>query len=103
MKKLLTTLVILIGFVTLLKAQSPSEKTGPDTVKIGAYVISLHDINFHDKEYTMRFWLWLLHNNKEFDLIAIGRPFIANPDLVARLQKSQNINRYEVSMLNELY
>lgn len=40
---------------------------GPDTVRVGAYVISVHDINFHDKEYTIRFWLWFLYNNPEFD------------------------------------
>lgn len=39
----------------------------PDTVKVGAYVISLHDINFRDKEYTMRFWLWFVYDNPEFD------------------------------------
>jgi hypothetical protein len=39
----------------------------PDTVKIGAFVISVHDINFHDKEYTIRFWLWFLHRNADFD------------------------------------
>lgn len=39
----------------------------PDTVRIGAFVISVHDINFHDKEYTMRFWLWFLHKNEAFD------------------------------------
>jgi hypothetical protein len=39
----------------------------PDTVKAGAYVISIHDINFHNKEYTMRYWLWFLHENPEFD------------------------------------
>ena len=39
----------------------------PDTVKVGAYIISVHDINFHDKEYTARFWLWFLHNNADFD------------------------------------
>lgn len=38
-----------------------------DTVKVGAYVISVHDINFHDKEYTMRFWLWFLYDNPEFN------------------------------------
>ena len=27
----------------------------------------MHDINFHDKEYTSRFWLWFLHKNEEFD------------------------------------
>lgn len=39
----------------------------PDTVRVGAYVISVHDINFHDKEYTIRFWLWFLYDNPEFD------------------------------------
>lgn len=39
----------------------------PDTVKVGSYILSLHDINFHDKEYTMRFWLWFLYNNPDFD------------------------------------
>ena len=40
---------------------------GADTVKTGAYIISVHDINFHDKEYTIRFWLWFLYDNKDFD------------------------------------
>ena len=39
----------------------------PDTVRAGAYVISVHDINFHDKEYTVRFWLWFIYDNEEFD------------------------------------
>lgn len=39
----------------------------PDTVKVGAYVISVHDINFHDKEYTIRFWLWFVYDNPDFD------------------------------------
>jgi hypothetical protein len=34
----------------------------PDTVKVGVYVVSVHDINFHDKEYTVRFWLWFVYN-----------------------------------------
>lgn len=38
-----------------------------DTVKAGAYVISVHDINFHEKEYTVRFWLWFLYSNPDFD------------------------------------
>jgi hypothetical protein len=39
----------------------------PDTVKAGAYVISVHDINFHEKEYTARFWLWFVYDNPDFD------------------------------------
>lgn len=66
MKKLLTSLLLLTALCLQGQAQT-NEENAPDTVKIGAYVVSLHDINFHDKEYTMRFWLWLLHNNREFD------------------------------------
>ncbi|MGC4021596.1 MAG: hypothetical protein QM734_06485 [Cyclobacteriaceae bacterium] len=39
----------------------------PDTVKVGAFVISVHDINFHDMEYTARFWLWFVYNNPKLD------------------------------------
>ncbi|MBS1681191.1 MAG: hypothetical protein JST48_05720 [Bacteroidetes bacterium] len=40
-----------------------------DTVTVGAYVMSVHDINFHDQEYTARFWLWFLYNNKDFNFV----------------------------------
>jgi hypothetical protein len=38
-----------------------------DTVKIGVYIISLHNFNYHEKEFSMRFWLWALYKNPEFD------------------------------------
>ena len=45
-----------------------SAKDKPDTVRVGAYIISIHDINFHDKEYIARFWLWFTYDyNKELD------------------------------------
>ena len=40
-----------------------------DTVKVGIYVTSIHDINFKDKEYTVNFWLWLKYKNKAFDFL----------------------------------
>ncbi|MCI0751130.1 MAG: hypothetical protein L0Y35_04775 [Flammeovirgaceae bacterium] len=48
-------------------SQTDSSQTAPDTVKIGAYVISVHDINFREKEFTVRFWLWFIYDNPEFD------------------------------------
>ncbi len=39
----------------------------PDEVKAGVYIISVHDINFRDKEYTLRFWMWFVYDNPEFD------------------------------------
>jgi hypothetical protein len=60
--------LLLITLPTLAPAQeSDSTEQAPDTVKVGAYIISVHDINFHNKEYTVRFWLWLLYDNLEFD------------------------------------
>jgi len=47
----------------------PPAQAAPDTVKVGAYVMSVHDINFHDKEYTARFWLWFLYNDRKFDFV----------------------------------
>src|SRR5258708_7601436 len=55
-----------IGLILCL-AISDATLAQPDSVKVGAYVISVHDINFHDKEYTSRFWLWFLYDNAKFD------------------------------------
>ncbi len=55
---------LLCAFVTL---HLFTQAQVPDTARVGAYVISVHDINFHDKEYTARFWLWFLYDNPDFD------------------------------------
>jgi uncharacterized membrane protein YphA (DoxX/SURF4 family) len=31
------------------------------------YIISVHDINFHNREYTARFWIWFVYKNPNFD------------------------------------
>jgi len=51
----------------LLLLSSVAQAAAPDTARVGAFVISVHDINFHDKEYTVRFWLWFLYKNPDFD------------------------------------
>jgi hypothetical protein len=60
-------LLLLLAMPGLLPAQDSLTHEPPDTVKVGTYVISLHDINFHDKEYTIRFWLWFVYDNPDFD------------------------------------
>jgi len=60
-------LIILFCSVSLALMAQDEAPTNPDTVKVGAYVISVHDINFHDKEYTIRFWLWFVYDNPDFD------------------------------------
>lgn len=41
----------------------------PDTVQVGCYFLSLHDFNFREKEYTARFWMWLLYDSPEIDFV----------------------------------
>jgi hypothetical protein len=55
-------LILLLYVVTLGVACAQH-----DTVRVGAYVISVHDINFREKEFTIRFWLWFQYRNPEFD------------------------------------
>lgn len=64
MNRKLFFLAIAIGSMLISTA---SVQAQPDTVKVGSYVISVHDINFRDKEYTMRFWLWFVYDNPAFD------------------------------------
>ena len=40
--------------------------------------------------------------NQRFDVLAIGRPFIANPDLVTKVRDGEDLKGYDASMLNEL-
>ena len=58
----------LIALISLVVVASFSlTQAQPDTVSVGSYVISVHDINFRDKQYTMRFWLWFVYDNPDFD------------------------------------
>ena len=41
-------------------------------------------------------------NNDRFDLLAIGRPFIANPDYVSRIKNNQETVKYNDEMLQSL-
>jgi hypothetical protein len=67
MKKLLLLLFSIIAFTQLKTAKADEIIVPPDTVKVGVYFISLHDIDFRQKEYTVRFWLWFRYKNKAFD------------------------------------
>lgn len=73
---------IRVLFLFLLTSLSQRSFAEPDTVRIGAYVMSIHDINFRDKEYTMRYWLWMLHNMDELD--AVKQTEIPNAKSVER-------------------
>lgn len=61
MKKLFVLLLLLFGSL------AGHSQTVPDTVSVGFYINSIHDINFKDKEYTLNLWLWLTYKNPDFD------------------------------------
>lgn len=42
-------------------------KATPDTVLVGIYVTSIHNVDFKQKEYDIHFWLWLKYKNVAFD------------------------------------
>ncbi len=52
--------------------------------------------------YTWETALQAIEQN-EFDLIALGRAFIANPDLIDKIKKNQPLDAYHASMLDTLY
>ncbi|KTD22997.1 NADH-dependent flavin oxidoreductase, Oye family [Legionella lansingensis] len=39
----------------------------------------------------------------KFDLVALGRPFIANPDLIERIKTASELKSYEATMLETLF
>ena len=40
-----------------------------DTVKVGVYITSIHDIDFKQKEYTLNLWLWMKYKNVDFNFL----------------------------------
>jgi len=59
----------LIFFVLAILSHfnSYSQESKPDTVKVGVYVTSIHDIDFKQKEFAVQLWMWLKYKNKDFD------------------------------------
>ena len=62
---LLPVFYILSCFPFTSRAQEPKA----DTVSVGIYITSIHDIDFRQKEYAITFWLWMKYKNKDFDFL----------------------------------
>lgn len=58
---------LLFFIFSLIISDSYSQNTKPDTVRIGIFITSIHDIDFKEKEYAVNFWIWLKYTNKDFD------------------------------------
>lgn len=58
---------ILLHCAVLQCSTSYAQQTPPDTVRIGIYITSIHDIDFKQKEYAVNLWLWIKYKNPDFD------------------------------------
>lgn len=69
LKRISFSLLLAIGFIAgvFLPSKVYAQESGPDTVRIGCYIISLHNFNFREKEYTARFWLWMLYDSPDIE------------------------------------
>ena len=56
-------------FFLLLSANIVAQESKPDTVSVGVYVTSVHDVDFRQKEYSINLWLWLKYDRPEFDFM----------------------------------
>ena len=52
-----------------LAFRSFAQEIKRDTVKVGIYITSIHDIDFKQKEYAVNLWLWLKYKNRDFDFL----------------------------------
>ena len=57
----------LLSILLFIYSAINAQDIKPDTVRVGIYITSIHDIDFKQKEYTANFWVWLKYKNKEFD------------------------------------
>ena len=72
----------------------------PDTVRIGAFILSIHDLNFHEREYTIRFWVWMRYKNAAFHFDRYvevpDAKMIEKPDTISEPPGSENDSLYTI-------
>jgi len=67
MKKNLILEVFSLFIFSIVYFNANAQGAKPDTVSIGIYITSIHDIDFKQKEYSVNFWIWLKYRNRDFD------------------------------------
>jgi hypothetical protein len=87
MKKIALLLLFWAFVSQALTVSSEVPTTVPDTVRIGAYVMNIYDINFRDKEYSIKFWVWMKYKNPEIDFLNTieipGSKEVQKPDVMS--------------------
>jgi hypothetical protein len=65
MRNLILSVVFCFSAFSTLHA----EQENIDTVHVGIYITSIHNIDFKQKEFTATFWLWLKYKNPKLDFV----------------------------------
>ncbi len=68
-RPLLLSPFFLLLFLAVRQPLAAQDDSKPDTVSVGIYITSIHDIDFKQKEFSATFWLWLRYRNREFDFV----------------------------------
>jgi hypothetical protein len=79
----LLTLILLSGTF-----KASSQDAQPDTVEVGIYVTSIHNIDFSNREYDITFWLWLKYQKKEFNFLQ----FLEIPNAKSHIYEFVNVD-----------
>jgi hypothetical protein len=67
MKNALLCLVLAMAGQFFLHSPAQAQDDAKDTVRVGIYITSIHDIDFKQKEFTVNYWLWLKYKNRKFN------------------------------------
>lgn len=67
MKNPLIPYLLLLAGVCSASFKANAQDKKPDTVKVGVYITSIHDIDFKEKQFTVNLWLWLKYRNRAFN------------------------------------
>ncbi len=67
MKKTILFLLAFVANISFFISSLHGKTVPPDTVKVGIYVTSVHNIDFRQKEFSMNLWLWLKYKRLDFD------------------------------------
>jgi hypothetical protein len=67
MKNALFCLVLAMAGQLFLHSPAQAQDDAKDTVRVGIYITSIHDIDFKQKEFTVNYWLWLKYKNRKFN------------------------------------
>lgn len=60
---------LLVIFSLFVFTASYAQQAKKDTVLVGIYITSIHDIDFKQKEFATTFWLWLKYKNPDLDFV----------------------------------